>query len=602
MSEIPLFEKVAILGNNPNLIAEISSHFTRAGRYLPVLDRPRMGRSDSSNEIIRRHNALVLAQIRRVVLVDVPDLEAEQLSRQWPDGTFIQVRSQEQAEAALKGWTKRPKAELVWGRKNIGVGLLIARRSKKYLRLNDGESPTTTLVSNGEPLLIVCEDGDELAQVLASNLAFAMNAALSVMSGLPPNVRDSWLEEIYAAESHGNLSERIANICDRARQKLPDLDFSRHKQVLFITNGFPWGMAMPERPTTHMFAYPDLGRSIIEGLWATHHPSGSARTALLIDPGKVVSSEIERIRTSLVKNRTLVRTQAGSQATAHRVTMLVETLPFDVIVISTHAGDISGMRVTYEFADTEGITRRLVIDHAVGFSYDPQTSKFLVQQFERFHELDGVDWTDADAKKNLYVGAAINSWVAFDYEKRRKCTVATEPIGRVAGSMGLKMSDDVWFPFIHGFSSSCAPVIVNNACSSWHELSGRFAFAGSRAYIGTLFPVMDLEAQQVAISIFEEHLGEPLSKALWSSQNSVYGAQRRRPYAMVGLPCCSIRRNATDSIAFLHKEYGRAIAELRLKSEKSPFAEIRENTLRMKNFLIEDLERFRSSWDTERKT
>lgn len=217
MGGIPLFEKVAILGNNPNLVAELSSHFTRAGRYLPVLDRPRMGRSDSSNEIIRRHNALVLAQIRRVVLVDVPDLEAEHLSRQWPNGTFIQVRSQEQVEAALKGWTKRPKEELVWGRKNIGVGLLIARRSKKYLRINDGESPITTLVSNGEPLLIVCEDGDELAQVLASNLAFAMNAAFSVMSGLPPNVTHSWLEEIYAAESHGNLSERIANICDRAR-------------------------------------------------------------------------------------------------------------------------------------------------------------------------------------------------------------------------------------------------------------------------------------------------------------------------------------------------------------------------------------------------
>lgn len=595
MTVLPSFEKVAIIGNKPVLLAEILSNFTRRGHYLPVLDRPRMGRPDASNEIIRRNNALVMAQSRRVILIDVPCNEAEQLSQEWPVGTFIQVTSSEESEAALKGWTTRPKKDLSWGRKNIGVGLLIARRSKKFLRIHDAESPTTTIVSAGEPLLIVCEGGDEFAQVLASNLAFAMSAAFLVMPELVKNESDSWMEEIYAAGAQGGVSERIAHIRERARRRLPALDFSRYKQILFITNGFPWGMAVPESVTTHMFAYPDLGRSIIEGLWATRHPSGSTRTALLIEPGQVSGSEIEKIGNTLKQNRTFVRALTGRQATAHRVMMLIETLPFDVIVISTHAGDVSGERVTYKFPDAEGIVRRLVIDHAVGFSYDPQTDKFLVQQFERFHELDGVDWTDVASKKNLYVGAAINSWVAFDFEERKKYAVETRPIGRVVGSMGLKMSDDVWIPFIHGFSPSCAPVILNNACSSWHKLSLRFTFAGARAYIGTLFPVMDVEAEQVAASIFEKHLGQTLPKALWAAQNSVYGSDGRRPYAMIGLPCCSIRRNSMDSLGFLANEYRRAIADFGLKSESSPTAEIKENTLRMKNFLIADYEYFARS-------
>jgi hypothetical protein len=190
-------------------------------------------------------------------------------------------------------------------------------------------------------------------------------------------------------------------------------------------------------------------------------------------------------------------------------------LPFDIVVISTHTGDVSGERVTYEFKDSEGLSRRLVIDHAVGFGYDPKTDKVLVQQFERFHELDGVNWTDRAAKENLYVGAAITSWVALgDVLERNKYKVTAEKIQRVIGSMALQMHDDLWFPMLHAFSPSCSPAITNNGCSSWHQLSKRFAFAGARAYVGALFPITEAEAQEVGISIFRKHLGVSLPTAL----------------------------------------------------------------------------------------
>ncbi len=82
-------------------------------------------------------------------------------------------------------------------------------------------------------------------------------------------------------------------------------------------------------------------------------------------------------------------------------------MPFDIIVISTHAGDVAGERITYDFVDSEGIRRHLIIDHAIGFGYDPQTDKVLVQQFDRFHELDGVLWAHRGTNAGLYVGIAI---------------------------------------------------------------------------------------------------------------------------------------------------------------------------------------------------
>ena len=293
-----------------------------------------MARADWDNEVIRRSNALLKAQSRRVVLADLPSKPAQHLSQYWPEGTCISVTSADEAAAALKSWVKAPRERIVWGSENLGVGLLLARRSKKFLRTAEGASPTTNFVSGGLHLLIVCEMGNELAQVAASNLAFATDAAFLMLPQLEKEEQDEWLEEIYAIDSGGDVSSRFSFIRDRVRHKLPDFQFRAYKQVLFVTNGFPWGIAVPECATTHMFSYPDFGRSIVEGIWASQQPSCGARNALLIHPQQVAGSEIETIANLLDKNGTLVRLQAGPQATVNKVQMLVETLSFDIIVLS----------------------------------------------------------------------------------------------------------------------------------------------------------------------------------------------------------------------------------------------------------------------------
>ena len=41
------------------------------------------------------------------------------------------------------------------------------------------------------------------------------------------------------------------------------------------------------------------------------------------------------------------------------------------------------------------------------------------------------------------------------------------------------------------------PIILNNACSSWHRLAGDFIFGQARLYIGTLFEVMDAQTGEL---------------------------------------------------------------------------------------------------------
>ena len=593
MLTTPGFESVAIVGNRPTLVAELSSLFVKPGRYLPVLDGPRMTRPDASNEIIRRINSLAFSQVRQVLLADLPAAERSAMERAWSPRPCVASDSLEDLIVSLKGVVKRPRAKLAWGQTNLGIGLYLARRGRLELQTTTATSPTTPFISAGTHLLVACEEGEELAQICASNLAFASNASFLVILALSDTERDEWLEQLYAIGEGGDATGRFSAVCNRARSNLPEFPFQHYKQVLFVTGGFPWGIATPECATSHMYRYPDFGRAIVDGIWASQSASRSARNALLIDPQRVEGSEISGIVKALWKKGTLTRVQKGPSASVHRVQTLFDTLPFDIIAISTHAGDAPGERATYEYIDSEGYPRRLTLDHARGFGYDPETKKVFIQEFERFHELDGVDWTDAAAKAKMYVGTAIISWVALgDILERNKYKVHSEEIPRVMGSMALQLHDSLWIVMVQGFAAGAAPVILNNACSSWHELGQRLTFAGARAYIGTLFPVTDAEAQEVGRSLFGPKLGQELSHGLWSAQNEVYGSHGRRPYAMVGLPYASIRPNTVDSVSYMIKAYRRAIKEYEQKAAVTRVDEIRINSLRYISFLHKDFETF----------
>jgi len=593
MKNIPSFESVAIVSDEPRLAAEIASLFKRPRHYLAVIDGPRMTRPDANNEVIRRKNALALARPRRIILAGLHHTSASAIAEGWDENIVTRVDSIGDAVDILKGWVKRPKAKMEWGCNNLGIGLLLARRAKVELMTSTEPSPVITFVSGGKHLLIVCESGEDLAEISSSCLAFSTNAALLIIPKQEQEERDVWLDELYSIANEGDVSSRFSVIRDRARDKLGSFQFDHFKQILFVTSGFPWGISVPECITSHMYNYPDFGRCMVTCLWATQDHKRSARNALMIDPQKVISSEIRVIEKLLKKNGTLVRLLSGPQAKVFRVSTLVDTLPFDIIAISTHAGDAQGQRSTYEYVDKEDIKRCLVVDEAIGFSYDPMTDKFGIQQYEHFQELDGVNWNDRSAKADLYIGSAIESWVALgDLLERDKYKVSTEAISRVVGSMALQMYDHLWMPMLHGLPPGAAPLIFNNACSSWHKLGNRFMFAGARGYIGTLFPVTDSEAQEIGRLFFKTHPNSNSPQVLWRSQNMVYGNQVRRPYAMFGLPWCTVRPNTTKSVTYMMGQYRNAIDEFSAMLESSSKKDTKENCQRYLDFIKEDFKAF----------
>jgi hypothetical protein len=88
--------------------------------------------------------------------------------------------------------------------------------------------------------------------------------------------------------------------------------------------------------------------------------------------------------------------------------------------------------------------------------------------------------------------------------------------------------------------------VYDEACLSWHRLAANMMYAGARAYVGTLFPVLPLEASEVVKKVLDEYWGKPLAIAAWAAQRDVYGSDLRRPCVVAGVFCQCLHIDAID--------------------------------------------------------
>lgn len=138
--------------------------------------------------------------------------------------------------------------------------------------------------------------------------------------------------------------------------------------------------------------------------------------------------------------------------------------------------------------------------------------------------------------------------------------VHKEDVPRVHGSAALRMSDGNYLAAMRTLADHGQPIVINNACASWHELANRFAFADCRLYVGTLFSVSDAEAQEVIARVVGKHRGKPIALALWHAQRDVYGDSPRRPYAVMGVYFQPLRTATSDAPRMITHKLTRAMA------------------------------------------
>ena len=193
----PRFSKTLIIADDAQLAAQVSCLFNKVNTYLTVLDGPRMERPDHVSEVIRRNNAVARVQPDRVIYAGLSDAASEAFKKHLPArlvervNSYGEIAKLQQAEVALRA------DPLVWGYDRIGVGLLKALRLRSQIIFTNKSSVTDDVPSRSGHL-VVCEQGEELAEVIAANYAFSLGAGLCLIPEVPKEKAENLLERFYS--------------------------------------------------------------------------------------------------------------------------------------------------------------------------------------------------------------------------------------------------------------------------------------------------------------------------------------------------------------------------------------------------------------------
>jgi hypothetical protein len=596
----PALSDTIVIAESAQLAARLSSILTVTGAYLPIIDGPRLQRPDRDAEVIMRANAVARSRAKRVIFAGLSSGSASALEGKVPRNRITRIDEGDDLSAIVNTRLEL-KPSLIWGRDNIGIGLLQALRSKRAIAFDDRPSSKELYVAAKSNHLVVCERGDDLSQVIAANYAQALGAGLFLISETEREHADSILERFYSVydDRDRSATDALRELRNELRAIAGNIPIPANGSITFISDGLPFGFAFPEVPSTHLFGL-GLGISIIHGFAAEQPNARGVQVAALVNPETTPAPEINAAARILSEQRLFVRVYEGPAATVTSISEMVELFPYDLLVIATHCGDVSGYRWTYQFTDSEGIDRNLVVDIALGVGHTSEKDLLNVTQFIRFVSLDGVPWNDPVEKAKLYVGSAI-----WDFTERTRPTTDNElepvtknTVDRVVGSAALRMYDNNFIALPRSVASEGTPIIINNACVSWRRLATNFMFGGARGYVGTLFPISTTEAESVLLRALGKHHGKALPHALWSAQRETYEDDARRPYVVAGVYTQRIRATAGDVPRYIVKELRRAgDAWKRYRDHGGRHGSDRQRTVDAHvSFFERELEWFRREW------
>lgn len=600
LSNCPPLSDFVVIADNARLAARLSSLLARPREYLPVIDGPRMQRPDREAEVIHRTNAVARSRAKRVFLAGLTDLSADALTQRLPRGRCIRVNAADDLDGfAAAGIAVGPP--LIWGRDRIGIGLLQALRMRRSIVFEDQASPNGYIPAKRNHL-VVCEEGDELAQIVAANYAYALGAGLFLIPETPKDRVEQIMERFYSVYDSRDQSpsQALRDLRDELRGIAADVPLSTGGSITFISDGLPFGFAFPEVPSTHLFSHPNLGIAVLHGFAAEQQGTRGVQVATLVNPETTAAPEIDAAARILSEQRLFVRVYQGQGADVTSVSEMIELFPYDLLIIATHCGDVSGHRWTYDFTDSEGLPRKLVVDIALGIGRTEDNDLLQVTQFMRFVALDGVPWNDREQKARLYVGTAMSDFMELarsSNDEKLQPTIK-DTVSRVIGSAAMKMHDNNFIALPRSLANENTPIVINNACVSWHRLASNFMFGGARGYVGTLFPISTTEAEEVLLRALGKHHGKMLPHAFWSAQREAYGDDPRRPYVVAGVYPQRIRATAADVPAYITSELNRGRnAWTRYRDHAGPHEAQRKRTVDTHiRFFERQLEWFKRRW------
>ena len=401
----PAILPALLIADDPRLAAQVACRLATPGAYLPIIEGPKP--SDSDHDIVRRNDAVARAKPRLILLTGLSDASCAAI-----DGGFTPLlKARLQRIHKLSDLDRvhrqdpplRQSPPLRWGKDRIGVGLLNALRNRTNIVFSDGPSPSENAPTKSNHV-VICEEGDDLSQVVAANYAFALDAGLHIIPGIDDPTSEQILEDFYRlCRERSSQPQALKNLKARLRQRCGQLSMTPSGSATFVTRRLPYGLAFPEFASTHLLTRASIGAAVVNGFAAEQPNTHGVSVAALVDPGNTTAPEIAAAKTLLSSTNLFLRSHEGSGANVRAVAEMIALFPYDLLIIATHCGDVSDHRQTDELKGLPDAEPKLVGDIANGST--------ILKMYDQDYTL--VTKPIADHGTPVFINNACGSWHRF---------------------------------------------------------------------------------------------------------------------------------------------------------------------------------------------
>ena len=318
-------------------------------------------------------------------------------------------------------------------------------------------------------------------------------------------------------------------------------------------------------------------------------------SAVVFSPLFFADEETNWLTEFFKDNSYYLRQLIGQDASFANLDFTLQHFPYSVLHICSHGGEVDGWEVSEEFVDREGKTHVIECDEVIG--YDPVADKdgrVLVHRKAIFRRLDGLPWMSEELEKaKIPKHVFLDMWKALYQDQRTRTNpdAKRKKKGQIATSCAIRCSDNIHQGELQILASHSSPLVFNNTCWSWYEVSSFFLSCGARGYIGTLWAIDNEGAVVGARAFYDSLFSSTVLSAFHRAVRAIDNTQSKNIYVFWGLHFSTISpaKNSQESRREVFAELARAFAGWREHIEGSNSAEGKRNASRILTSLIKEL-------------
>lgn len=583
------------------LAAVISSYLFEPETYLPVflLRAAKVPKTDDSALMDDAYFASVttgqdavfisnaLARVGGTEYLILAGLSDAQKSYLIPKSRskVVQIGNISEVESELSPLGLASKQTLKCRMSDLLKGLYFAERQRLRLVIEESAPPVPEVAYSKGGIVLV-ENVADASAVIAINYANSICADAKVVEPLPEHEGRAvqyWIQDWKEKNNH----QQFDKLNDTVSRRIRGVPFSQFDFATFFTEGLPYSLILE-----NVIPCSYVNLSIKPGLFVFNNLLFSEgdhfHSAVVFSPTFFPEEETTFLCNLFDASNLYVRSLTGQTATLANFDFHAQYFPYDLLHICSHGGEVEGYEMTERFKDTDGNNHIVQFDEVIGVSPVPDKPDKVYVHSKMFpRKLDGFDWRSPELEAQEYPAHVFHEmWRCMMESKGRR-----KVKGRIATSCSIACTDSIHQGEFDALASHSSPLIFNNTCWSWHEVSSFFLGCGARGYIGTLWAIDNESAVTAAKTFYENVFVGSVLSAFHKALKSIEVTASKNIYIYWGLHFNTLPNGLSiaESQATVRAELERAVRAWvkHIRSAKSP--EIKRNSLRVLKLILREL-------------